>query len=353
MSSISLRFNDHAEFHRAALHMAGAGAAAGVAGHLITSGVTSPIGVALVGAAAVLAAMVPGSRTGRNLAARGVLVALAGGALALGPRLGGTEVGLGLFGAAMAAAFAWGARGRNLLLAVAGGGVVAVLAHHALTSVATARELSAMPAWLGASIAGTSFAFVSALAVLPRHLRLAHDRVGQRYRELQPRLDGEVRELVDRGHALWTTCADSLPEGDAHRETLEEGVLRLLDTASRWRDADAAAADGSAVSLTERIARLDERIEASTDAVARDQYGQARAALAQQLDYLDSIGQSRERVLARMHNYLAAMERLRLAVIKRDTATASLTPDDVAPLVGDVESLGRDIDACADVLGEM
>jgi hypothetical protein len=213
--------------------------------------------------------------------------------------------------------------------------------------------LAGLPAWATAALGGGAFALVTAAALLPRHLYVAHDPVSAAHRELRGALSGEVAELVDRGHRLWTGSAARLPEGDLHRRTLEEGVLRLFDVARHWRADGPEGAAAETAALTDRLATLEARIAGGGDAVAREQYQQAAEAVREQLGYLGTIATNRERVLARMHNYLAAMERLRLALVNLTAANASRTAVEVGPLVTDVKELGRDIDSCAEALAEV
>jgi hypothetical protein len=159
-----------------------------------------------------------------------------------------------------------------------------------------------------------------------------------------------VYELVLRAHSVWARSSARLPEGDESRAILEEAVMRLFDTAQRWSAVESSAADSAAASLVDRMDSLEQRIAGSQDEVVKAQYRQAKDALAEQLKYLEEIGTHRERVLARMHNYLAAMERLRLAVVNLDSQTAS--SQTVAPIASSLREMGHDIDSCAEALTE-
>jgi small-conductance mechanosensitive channel len=181
---------------------------------------------------------------------------------------------------------------------------------------------------------------------------MQRDEVATAYEQLAGALQGEVRELVDRGYALWTQTAEQLDAEDVNRATLGEGVLKLLEVARRWRSVEGMGTQTMASNLVERMEALQERIDKTDDEVTRGQYEQARAALAEQLRYIKDIGVSRERVVARMHNYLAAMERLRLAVINLESTHASREAVDVQPLVSSIEQIGADMDSCAEALVE-
>jgi len=89
------------------------------------------------------------------------------------------------------------------------------------------------------------------------------------------------------------------------------------------------------------------------DSIAKGQYQQAHAALAEQLRYLREIGTARERVVARMHHYLAAMERLRMAVLNHRSADASRLSTEVQPILDDLKDLGREIDCSSEAMGEV
>ncbi len=236
-----------------------------------------------------------------------------------------------------------GLRGQRLAITALVGVGVFFLAAWVLRQVATAQELSVLPPWSVAALAGAGFSTVSVFALLPRHVYVAHDRVGVAYEPIRARATGEVGDLSRRGVELWRKAERELAETDPTRPVLEDAVLRLLDCARRWQAVEAGT-PSKADALVERMTALDERIAATEDAVARDQYVQAKGALAEQLNYLQDIGRSRDRVLARMHNYLAAMEQLHMAVINLESTHASAA---IQPLLADLEQLGDEVDAAA------
>ena len=350
MSNTTLRFLNHERFHRAAAQMAAAGAVAGLIAYLFCAP-ASPWALAIIAVAVVVGATAPAMWSSRReLAMRGGLAMLAATALVLFVHLGEPYSALASFSVLFAAALAWGNHGRRLLIALAAGALVIYAAIHVFASVATAAQLASLPTWLVAALAGAAFSMVSVIALLPQHFHIARDPVADAYDNLSAIGNGEVRDLVNRGYRIWTNSAASLSEADPHRQTLEEAVIRLFDVGRRWNNSAAEGAPKLAASLVDRIDTLDKRIDATEDKVAREQYQQAKVALAEQLRYIKEIGTSRERVLARMHNYLAAMERLRLAVINLESANASR--DAVQPLLTDVEELGRDIISSAEAMAD-
>jgi hypothetical protein len=349
--STTLRFRNHGTFHRAAWQMAGAGALAGLLAFLVFGGAPPASALIIVASAAVLGALAPAQRArGAALAARGGLMAVAALALVLLPRAGEPTAAVAGFAGCFGLALALDARGWRLAIAVGLGALTALLARHAFTSIAASQELASLPGWLVATGAGAAFAFISVIALLPHHLALHRDVIAERYLAMEGSVGGEVRELIDRGYGIWRKAATRLAEGDDNRQTLAEGVQRLFDVAQRWQSIGAERAQGDADALAERIAALDARIEATGDEVARGQYQKARAALVEQLRYLGDIGTSRERVLARMHSYVALMEQLHLAVVNAQSSDASRAAAEIEPLARDLEALGADIDSCADAL---
>lgn len=348
----TVRFRDHDLFHRSALYMASLGAVAGFAMHL--SEVShSPWALPVVATAAVCG-MLAGrlGYTPRAVLGRGALLGMGTAGLMLLPQAGDTGYAMASFCLLFGAAIAWGLRGRRLLVAVAVGAASALLAHSALLSIVNAQQLSALPAWAVSTLAGAAFSFMSVLALLPQHVDVVRDPVNEAYAGLRDKTSGEIAELVRRGHSLWNDSTVGLSHDSVNHRTLQEGVLRLFEVARRWQDVEQNNNPEIAVALAGRMEVLQARIDAAEDDVVRTQYRHAHTALAEQLRYLKDIGTSRERVLARMHNYLAAMERLRLAVVNLESANVSRDTVDVKPLLSTVEELGRDIDTFSDMLGE-
>lgn len=282
-----------------------------------------------------------------------LLAGLGGAILVATERWGTGNVGPLLFALIVAVPLASGLRARRLLASVVIGAGALLLARFAASEVMTANELSALPGWASAGLAGVAVSAASVFALLPRHLHLVPDPVATAHKQLNGRINGEIADLVERSNALWSQAKEELDEDDANRQILEEAVLRLMDTANRWSNAEHQSGTTSAASLAERMEALETRIEKATDEIVIEQYRLAHSALAEQLRYLSGISNNRERVLARMHNYLAAMERLRLAVANLKSTTASREAVDLAPIVENLEELGQDIDSCTTALNEL
>src|SRR5262249_26163919 len=156
----------------------------------------------------------------------------------------------------------------------------------------------------------------------PRHLDVASNRVGAAYDASRTVLTGEMRELADRAVTLWNKVDATLEPDAAPRKTIEDSIVRVLEVGRRWATVEADGARAPADVLSQRMEAMTDKMAKTDDPVAKAQYAHAHAALAEQARYLKEIGASRERVVARMHHYLAAMERLRFAVINHRSADA-------------------------------
>jgi hypothetical protein len=148
-------------------------------------------------------------------------------------------------------------------------------------------------------------------------------------------MNGEARELVERGRTMWQASA-GLPVGDDNRELVKDGVLRLFAVAGKLSAAPAV--DGT--EIERRIAEIDQRIAAASDAVAREQYVEARAALADQRRYVDRVGAARERIVARMHHCVATLEKFRMACAQLDATAAAREAADARNAMSVLGELG-------------
>ncbi len=314
----------------------------------------STVTVAFAAAAVAVAAMVSVAGLSRSRVISGALVTGLGGAcLIAGSRWGAGNIAPLLFALVVALPMTAGLRGRKLLVSVVIGTGALLLARYAAIAVMSSTELSSLPVWGSTALAGVAVSAASVLAFIPRHVEVVHDPIRTAHSELKGHVKGEIAELIERSNNLWTTTSEQLDRDDANLQILQEAVLRMMQTAKRWTDAESTSPHTSALTLTERMEALDSRIEKSDDEVVIKQYEQARAALAEQMKYLTGISRNRDRVLARMHNYLAAMERMCLAVANLKSTNASRDAIDLAPLVENLEELGLDIDSCSTALREL
>jgi hypothetical protein len=347
---MDLRFVDHSGFHRAASAMVVLGAGLSAAALPLAS----PLHVAppLIGGALAVA-LGAGWAYGaiRKRAALAVLaclpVALAStwGALICSAILTGLAVALG---GERDAEPALRSRRRVAITAVLGAGAM-LLACWAGLRIHYAQETTSWAPLLRAAVSGAAVGMIGVLATLPRHVAWQLDAVLAATRQLPPSLDAEVRQLCDRSLALWTKAKPRLAEDPSSKELLRSGVIKVLEVARRTAD-NLEAQQGSAKELQDRIADLDGRIEAATDAETRAEYTAAREGLEDQRKYRERLRAGRERMVARLHNHVASLEKFHLAALSLD-AGKKLSSD--APSVAQLAELSSEVSASGDALAEL
>jgi hypothetical protein len=341
---MDIRFGDHASFHRAAAGMALGSLLAGIAFHFLTG--ASNIAPLLGGLAGVAAgaAWGYGKLTWRVLAAALATIPLF--ALALQwPALAITAAVVGLGIAVGGKAGATGLRGA---LSVGVAIATLLLAMWCSLRVDTARETQGWPGWWIDGMAAGAMGIVAALAVLPRHLALVSDPVQAALKRLPPALDPEVLHLCRRSAEIWGGAKEHLADGDPGRDLVRDGVLKTLEVAVK--SAGVKAIGPGEEALAARMADLDQRIAAATDAEVKAQYTAARAALEDQRRYREHIANGRERLVARMHNHIAALEKFQLAATGLVAAHAATSG---ATAVKQLEELSSDVAASGEALAEI
>src|SRR6185295_14352981 len=108
---------------------------------------------------------------------------------------------------------------------------------------------------------------------------------------------------------------------ESGKNLVRDGVLKTLEVATKSVEVKIDGA--SAQQLAERMEELDRRIAAATDDEIKRQYTSARAALSDQARYREHIAKGRERLVARMHNHVAALEKFQLAATGLEAARAA------------------------------
>ena len=356
----TLKFREHEEFHRAALHMGIAGAGAGLLAHLAgllyprLGGLGAPIPLAILAGAAAFGAASPETRARvRDLG----LLFLGMAAAAVGLRFFGRTgpeptLGAAVFSIAFGLLIARGVTGRKWFLTFFAS-AAAILTARFVFATFMAQTVHDMPIWVGAMLAGGAFGLVALLGILPRHIDVNQDRIQESWAKIKDKSQGEVGELLGRAATLWEKVDASLERDSSARRAIEDSVIRLFDVAAKWQSVESESSLPPADKLVERMEEIDAKIARTDDAVAKGQYERARGALAEQLRYVQEINTSKERVVARMHHYLAAMERLRFAVINHKSADASRLSTEVQPILDDLNALGKEIDCTSEAIGEV
>jgi hypothetical protein len=232
---------------------------------------------------------------------------------------GGAEAWV--LGAAIAIALARGGSWRAWLGSAAAATAIAALGAFVATRFGVAAITQSWPAWGVAAAAAGAMALTCSMALAPSRVAIEIDPVAQAMRGLPARTDAELRGLAEQGARVWDEVKARVAD-DAGRALVKDGVLKLVEVAAKSDKLPADVAADSA-KVKARIDELDARIAAATDEIARAQYGEARSALDDQRRYLEGIAISRDRLVARMHNYLAALEKFRLCVIHVETASTA------------------------------
>jgi len=335
---MDIRFGDHASFHRAAIGMTASSALLGIALHPLTPFAPLLGGIFGIAVGAALGYGKPAWRLiAAALASLPLLLmtaswpafALSAGVLALGALLPA-------------------ARGIRGAMTVMLGATITLLAMWTALRFDHARATAQWPTMLTDGASAAAMGIVGVIAMLPRHIGIAFDPVQGAIRALPPRLDSEVRALCDRTLAIWSDVKTKLGESDPHLTLVRDGVLKTLEVAAKSTDAQPQGATDE--QLGRRMEDLDARIAAATDDEVKQQYQSARAALSDQAKYRERIRQNHERLVARMHNHVAALEKFQLAAGGLASARAASAG---ATAIQQLSDLSRDVAASGEALVEV
>lgn len=317
--------------------MVGGAALFGAALHPVT-----PLAPLLGGVLGIAAgAAIAHGRAAWRLAAAGAGLALLIGSASSWPVLAAAAV---LVALALAIG---GPRGMRGLIGAMLGAVTVLVAMWCALRIGHARQTSQWPPLVTSAVAAAAMGLVGALALVPRHLQVALDPVRAAVKRLPASLDAEVSGLCARAAAIWGSAKERIGD-EAGRALVRDGVLKTLEVAGRSAEVVlTGATDGE---LAQRIVDLDQRIAAATDGEVQAQYQAARAAIADQQRYRDHIRQGRERLVARMHNHVAALEKFELAATGLEAARAASAG---STAVRQLEELSHDVAASGEALAEL
>ncbi len=225
---------------------------------------------------------------------------------------------------------------------------VALVGMWCVMRFATARETAKVPAWLLGGISAASMGMVGVFALLPRHLGMSSDPVAAAVKGLPVGLDAEVKALCDRSLAIWKMAKEDLAD-EGGKSLVRDGVLKTLEVGAKSAELKVAGVDDA--ELARRMSELDGKLALTTDPEAKAQYQAARAALDDQHRYREHIAKGKERLVARMHNHVAALEKFQLAATGLEAARSSANSKQLEELSSDVAASGE---ALAEIeMGEM
>src|SRR4051812_31930832 len=309
-----LRFDDHAGFHGAAISCAAGGALAAA---------LAPLPFAAVGAAFAAALAFPTAPERRRVVGvAGCTVAALAWTLvpALWPAI--------LCGVALALLFAMiredaaketGARRPAAgVIALTAAAEAAALALAAVLLPQLAAALApAMPAWAGASICGAALGLWGAIATAPLHLHAdGGDAIEVRFAALRTALDPELSALAGRAVAARREAGIGLPSETRSelRAVLDALACAALEVAARAAELTSAAAPALERELNARAGGVLGRAGAAGDAASRESYQRAAEAIAAQLEHVLRVRRARDRLVARLHEDAATLERARFSL---------------------------------------
>lgn len=254
-----------------------------------------------------------------------------------------------LIGAAASLAIAvaaGGPRGLRGALGAVLGAVALLTAIWCALRIGQARQTVHWPAIATTMVSAAAMALVGVLATLPRHLQLVRDPVQAALKRLPAALDAEVRALCGRAAAIWQAVQQRGID-DSAAELVRDGVCKTLEVAAS--STGLAHAGPSDPELAQRISDLDQRIAGATDGEVKAQYQAARAAVGDQQRYRARLEQSRARLIARLHNHVAALEKFELATTGLGASQTSLAASLEAFAVADaLEEIDAPLDAPTD-----
>jgi hypothetical protein len=165
--------------------------------------------------------------------------------------------------------------------------------------------------------------------------------------------EGELGQLLGRAADAYRDAVDALgTEAPQARAAADDLVLRMARFGRRWREVEADAARSLPADVHERLAVLNRRLEATTDALAKVEFERAHEALLAQLASLEEIARGRERAVARLTHQVATLERLRLAAIRHRSVDASRLGAELQPVVDELSEAGGDLDLASEALTE-
>lgn len=240
-----------------------------------------------------------------------------------------------------------GPRGLRGVFGILIGAITSLVAMWCALRIGQARQTVHWPLLATTVTSAAAMGIVGVLAMIPRHLQIVTDPVQAALKKLPASLDAEVRGLCTRAAAIWSTAQDQISD-EAGKSLVRDGVLKTLEVATR--SASVKLAGATEAELAQRKAELDQRIAAATDNEVKTQYQAARAALDDQQRYRDHIRQGRERLVARMHNHVAALEKFELAATSLEASRAASAG---AVAVGQLDELSQDVAASGDALAEL
>ena len=217
---------------------------------------------------------------------------------------------------------------------------------------------------MGATAPGFLAGLVASLGLVGSSLRITRDEVGEAVDAARPELDGAGLALCERAAAAAAkirAAGAARAEGGAEARhaaaelevVARRVVLEIVALSRRQRSLVREASAPSATEIDARLAEIDARLAAVTDAQAREGFARARAALEDQRRRVAVLRATADRVLARLHTDVAALEGAALAIAARGGAATAQDAAALAPLADRLRGASGDVDLETEAAGEL
>jgi hypothetical protein len=285
--------------------MGGLGLVAGAAAHWMGS-----LGVPFAGVPEGIIGGIVGVAVGAAVAHRAMAGRLALGMLALVPMLvSSTWAAVAISAALLAMSLCVGTTGWVRRATLVLGTAVSIVAAWVAIKISFSAQTQQWSGLAVDSVAAGAFAMLGAVTMLPRHVRWQRDVVAAAFAALPASIDAEVLGLCKQCVTLWQSNQAAMQADDSNRVLLQDGVLAVLEGAAH----DGAATVGSDDTITKRMTELDVRISNASDDETRTQYQSAKQALVEQQEFRAKHKVQRDRLVAKLHHQVAALERFQMA----------------------------------------
>ena len=339
------------------------GAAGGaLVAHTINSGSLAGDNIALFLTMAVSGALAAvGSRTGGLM--RGIISAvfgLLGGFLYAQSTPQWPFLGAILMGLAAAPVLARGESGTKMAATgLLTGLLVALGAYVSHQLGATGVLETLVPKFLATSAAGGVLGLFVGLGGVPRYITRGEEPVEGAYTRALSAASGEVHEILERSLLIYRAIRDDLAARQTGRTEIaltsrvSDLAMRILKIGEQCRSIERDLGDAPAQALEDRIAALQAKADAATDATARATFLATIASLDSQRKAVEAIGRGLERVVARLHANVALLEKVRFSLVHARSADAERSGDAASPLTDTIDELSRELDATSTAVGEV
>lgn len=171
-----------------------------------------------------------------------------------------------------------------------------------------------------------------ALVPLPTHLEKDDDPVGRALARLRPVFDEELRSLVLRLVEARARAIAALDHSRAEttvkvetRRSLDGIALTAVELTERYAQVERVLGPGRKDALTKRTEQLQAQLDEAIDEATKSDLQQALTSLQAQQRQVETLGQGRQRLVARLQRELASLEQTELSLALLASGDAALS----------------------------